>query len=40
MIARGFNSQIFLLETNKISIKDILVLFCVGIIILIKVLYI
>ena len=39
MIARGFNSQIFLLETNKISIKDILVLFFVGIIILIKVLY-
>ena len=40
MIARGFNSQIFLLETNKISIKDILVLFCVVIIILIKVIYI
>ena len=40
MIARGFNSQIFLLETNKISVKDILVLFCVGIIILIKVVYI
>lgn len=37
MIARGFNSQIFLLETNKISVKDILVLFFVGIIILIKV---
>ena len=37
MIARGFNSQIFLLETNKISIKDILVLVFVGMIILIKV---
>ena len=37
MIARGFNSQIFLLETNKISVKDILVLLFVLIIILIKV---
>jgi cobalt/nickel transport system permease protein len=40
MIARGFNSQIFLLETNEISKKDIFVLSLVGIIILIKVLYI
>jgi cobalt/nickel transport system permease protein len=40
MIARGFNSQIFLLETNEISKKDIFVLSLVGIIFLIKVLYI
>lgn len=40
MIARGFNSQIFLLETNEISKKDIFVLSLVGIIILIKGLYI
>lgn len=39
MIARGFNSQIFLLENNKISPKDILVLFFILSIFLIKVLY-
>lgn len=39
MIARGFNSQIFLLENNKISQKDILVLFFILSIFLIKVLY-
>ena len=40
MIARGFNSQMFLLENNKISQKDILVLFFILSIFLIKVLYI
>jgi cobalt/nickel transport system permease protein len=39
MIARGFNSQIFLLENNKISQKDMLVLFFILSIFLIKVLY-
>lgn len=39
MIARGFNSEIFLLETNKISIKDILVVFSLVVIFFIKVLY-
>lgn len=39
MIARGFNSQIFLLENNKISPKDILVLFFILSIFIIKVLY-
>jgi cobalt/nickel transport system permease protein len=40
MNARGFKSQIFLLETNKISKKDILVISSLVIIYLIKVLYI
>jgi cobalt/nickel transport system permease protein len=40
MNARGFKSQIFLLETNKISIKDILVISSLVVIFLIKVLYI